>query len=39
MAFKGLEPVRSKIIINNQQIEKVNIFKFLACILSFNEEQ
>ena len=39
MAFKGLEPLRSKIVINNQIIEQVNIFNYLGSNISYEGEK
>ena len=38
MAFKGHYPVRNKIVINNQIIEKVNHFKYLGNMISNENE-
>jgi hypothetical protein len=37
MAFKGRDPVRTKIVINNKLIEKVNSFNYLGNI-SYKKE-
>ena len=34
MAFKGRDPVRTKIVIDNKIIEKVNSFNYLGNIIS-----
>jgi hypothetical protein len=39
MAFKGREPVRSKICINNKTLEQVNTFYYLGYYLSYEEEK
>jgi hypothetical protein len=39
MAFKGREPVRSKICINNNTVEQVNTFNYLGYYLSYEEEK
>ena len=31
MAFKGRDPVRSKIVIDNKIIEQVNLFNYISC--------
>ena len=38
MAFKGKEPVRSKIVINGKIIEQVNNFKYLGNTISYQGE-
>jgi hypothetical protein len=38
-AFKGREPVRSKICINNKTLEQVNIYSCLGYYLSYEEEK
>ena len=38
MAFCGKDPVPSKICINNQILERVNVFKYLGFNLSFLED-
>jgi hypothetical protein len=35
MAFKGREPTRSKILINNKTIEQVNTFNYLGNLVSY----
>jgi len=39
MAFKGRDPVRSKIVINNNIIEPINIFDYLGCSISYKNEK
>jgi hypothetical protein len=39
MAFKGREPVRSKICINNKTLEQVNTFSYLGNYLFYEEEK
>jgi hypothetical protein len=39
MAFKGQEPVRSKVCINNKILEQVNTFNYLGYYLSYEEEK
>lgn len=38
MAFKGINPVRSKIVINNTPIEQIHRFTFLGCDISYHGE-
>jgi len=38
MAFKGQDPVRTKIVINNKIIERVNMFNYLGNMISFEKE-
>jgi len=38
MVFKGRDPVRSKIVINNKIIEQVNLFKYLGNMISYEGE-
>jgi len=38
MAFKGRDPVRSKIIIDNKITEEVNLFKYLGGMKSYKKE-
>ncbi|XP_039280957.1 uncharacterized protein LOC120350635 [Nilaparvata lugens] len=38
MAFKGKWPVRSKIVLENQILEQVKCFNYLACRISFDRE-
>jgi hypothetical protein len=39
MAFKGKEPIRSKTVIGNKILEQVNIFTYLGCNMSYQEEK
>jgi hypothetical protein len=39
MAFKGREPVRSKICIYNKTLQQVNAFSYLGYYLSYEEEK
>jgi hypothetical protein len=39
MAFKGTEPIRRKIIIDNMILEQVNTFTHLGCNISYQEER
>ena len=38
MAFKGRDPVRTKIVINNKIIEKVNLLNYLGNVISYEGE-
>ena len=38
MAFKGRDPVTSKILIKNKIIEKVNSFNYLGNLLSYERK-
>ena len=38
MAFKGRDPVRTKIVIDNKIIEKVNSFKYLENMIFYEKE-
>ena len=38
MAFKGRDPVRTKIVIDNKIIEKVNSFNYLGNMISYEKE-
>jgi hypothetical protein len=38
MAFRGRDPVRTKIIIDNKIIEQVNSFNYLGNIISYEKE-
>jgi len=38
MAFKGRDPVRTKTVIDNKIIEKVNLFNCLGNMISYQEE-
>jgi glutaminase len=35
MAFKGTEPIRSKIVIDNMILEQVNTFIYLGCNITY----
>jgi flagellin-specific chaperone FliS len=37
MSFKGKDPTRSKIVINNKIIEQVNIFNYLGNLVSYEK--
>ena len=37
MAFKGRDPIRTKIVIDNKTIEQVNLFNYLGSI-SYEKE-
>jgi hypothetical protein len=39
MAFKGGDPLRSKIVINNKIIEQVNTFNCLGNLVSYEKEK
>jgi hypothetical protein len=39
IAFKGIEPIRSKIVIDNTILEQVNTFTYLGCNISYQEEK
>jgi hypothetical protein len=39
MAFKGTEPVRSKIVTDNMILEQMNTFTYLGCNISYQEEK
>jgi hypothetical protein len=39
MAFRGRDPIISKIVINNKIIEQINIFNYLGCSLSYETEK
>jgi hypothetical protein len=39
MAFKGRDPVRSKIIVNNNAIEQINTFHDLGCSFSYHYDK
>jgi len=39
MAFKGTDPVRSKIVINNNITEQMNTFNYLDCFISYHNER
>jgi hypothetical protein len=38
MAFKGRDPVRTKIVIDNKIIEQVNSFNYLWNMISYEKE-
>ena len=38
MAFKGRDPVRTKIVIDNKIIEQVNLFNCLGNMISYEGE-
>ena len=38
MAFKGRDPVRTKIVIDNKIIDQVNLFNCLENMISYEEE-
>jgi len=38
MAFKGRDPVRTKIVIDNKIIEQVNSFNYLGNMISYEKE-
>ena len=38
MAFKGRDPVRTKIVIDNKIIEQVNLFNYLGNVISYEGE-
>jgi hypothetical protein len=38
MAFKGRDPVRTKIVIDNKIIEQVNSFNYLGNMISYKRE-
>jgi hypothetical protein len=38
MAFKGRDPVRTKIVIHNKIIEQLNLFNCLGNIISYEKE-
>jgi hypothetical protein len=39
MAFKGRDPTRSEIVINNKIVEQVNAFNYLGNLVSYEKEQ
>jgi hypothetical protein len=39
MAFRGRDPIRSKIVINNKIIEQVNTFSYLGYLPSYETEK
>jgi len=38
MAFKGRDPVRRKIVIDNKILEQVKLFNYLGNIISYEKE-
>jgi hypothetical protein len=38
MAFKGQDPIRSKIVINKTTIKQVNAFNYLGNLISYGKE-
>jgi len=38
MAFRGRDPVRTKIVIDNKIIEQVNSFNYLGNMISYEKE-
>ena len=38
MAFRGRDPVRTKIVIDNKIIEQVNSFNYLGIVISYEKE-
>jgi hypothetical protein len=38
MAFKGAEPIRSEIVIDDMILEQVNTFTYMGCNISYQEE-
>jgi hypothetical protein len=38
MVFRGRDPVRTKIVIDNKIIKKVNLFNYLENIISYEKE-
>ena len=38
MAFKGRDPVRTKIVIDNKIIEQINTFNYLENTISYEKE-
>jgi hypothetical protein len=39
MAFRGRDPVRSKIVINNNIIESIHTFGYLGCPIAYKDEK
>jgi len=39
MAFKGRDPVRTEIVIDNKIIEQVNSFNYLGNMISYEKEK
>ena len=38
MAVKGLDPVRTKIVLDNKTIEQVNLFNYLGNMIFYEKE-
>jgi len=38
MAFRGRDPVRTKIVIDNKIIEQLNLFNYLRNMISYEKE-
>ena len=38
MAFKGRDPVRTEIVIDNKIVEQVNSFNYLGNVISYEKE-
>ena len=38
VAFKGRDPVRTKIVIDNKIIEQINSFNYLRILISYEKE-
>ena len=38
MAFKGWDPVRTKIVVDNKIIEQINLFNYLGNMISYEGE-
>jgi hypothetical protein len=39
MAFKGRDPTRSKILINNKFIEQLDTFNYIGNLVSYEKEK
>jgi hypothetical protein len=39
MAFRGKEPKRSKIVIENKSLEQVNTFNYLGTLVSYENKK
>jgi hypothetical protein len=39
MAYKGRDPARSKILINNKIMEQVNTFNYVRNLVSYEKEK
>jgi hypothetical protein len=39
MAFRGMEPIRSKICINNKRLKQENTFNYVGCNISYEGEK